>query len=142
MDDEQLHYDGFVYLLTNPSFKNQAKIGFSKNPNQRVAQLNTGSPTDFWIHCAWGTTDVRRAESICHRMLAKDRVHPRREFFHVPPQIETWIEIDAMTGGDVQMVEWPLDDLADWLTRAVQREGVVFDAVVIPNSANANPQPE
>ena len=38
---------GYIYILTNPSFKEYVKIGYADNVEERVAQLNRSECTPF-----------------------------------------------------------------------------------------------
>lgn len=78
---------GFVYILTNPSFKdNWIKIGKSKNmPNLRAKQLsNTSVPLDYELFATLETEKFNEAEKMIHKqieMLAPEkRINPKREF--------------------------------------------------------------
>lgn len=38
---------GYIYILTNPSFKDYVKIGYADNVEERVKQLNSSECTPF-----------------------------------------------------------------------------------------------
>lgn len=38
---------GYIYILTNPSFKDYVKIGYADNVEERVVQLNRTECTPF-----------------------------------------------------------------------------------------------
>lgn len=83
---------GYVYVLTNPSFKDDwVKIGKSKREvNVRSKELdNTAVPLPFSIFATLETTKYNAAEKFIHKMIdmvAPDiRVRRGREFFNIAP---------------------------------------------------------
>lgn len=124
------NFDGFVYLLVNRSLPNWVKIGFSKNPENRVRQLGTAVPTPFVIYRAWATDNMRGAEAICHQLLASQRAPSGREFFVNKTGVEIHTYECDYSGEEYEMPSWPTDDLADWLEIQVQRQGVIFETAL------------
>lgn len=81
---------GFVYILTNPSYKdNIIKIGFTINLKKRLQSLDrTGVPTPFEPYMTVETTKYKLLESVIHRELDKltnFRTRENREFFEIDP---------------------------------------------------------
>lgn len=85
---------GYVYILTNPSFKdNWVKIGKSSRPvDVRSKELdNTAVPLPFEIYAVMETEKYNEAERQIHSLI--DLVNPTmrirkgREFFNVTPEI-------------------------------------------------------
>lgn len=81
---------GFVYILTNPSYKdNIIKIGFTNNLKSRLAQLDrTGVPTPFEPYMTVETAKYKQLEKVIHRELDKltdFRTRANREFFEIDP---------------------------------------------------------
>lgn len=81
---------GFVYILTNPSYKdNIIKIGFTTNLKQRLAQLDkTGVPTPFEPYMTVETSKYKALEKVIHHELDKltnFRTRENREFFEIDP---------------------------------------------------------
>lgn len=81
---------GFVYILTNPSCKdNIIKIGFTNNLRNRLAALDkTGVPTPFEPYMTVETAKYKLLESVIHRELDKltdFRSRENREFFEIDP---------------------------------------------------------
>lgn len=82
---------GFVYILTNPSFRpDRIKIGKSKFPvDVRSKQLfNTSIPTPFEIYATIRTVRYNEVETVLHRfidLLTDSRVNNSREFFDILP---------------------------------------------------------
>ena len=82
---------GFVYILTNPSFKEDwIKIGKSSRPvNVRSKELdNTAVPRPFEIYATMKTVKYEQVEKLVHKMidvLTKLRIRPNREFFNIRP---------------------------------------------------------
>ena len=83
---------GFVYILTNPSFKDDwVKIGKSvREVNVRSKELdNTAVPLPFSIFATLKTSKFNEAEKFIHKMIdmvAPDiRIRKGREFFNITP---------------------------------------------------------
>jgi len=84
---------GYVYILTNPSFKDDwVKIGKSSRPvNVRSKELdNTAVPLPFAIFATLKTKKFNAAEHFIHKMIdmvAPDiRIRKGREFFNITPR--------------------------------------------------------
>ena len=84
---------GYVYILTNPSFKDDwVKIGKSSRPvNVRSNELdNTAVPLPFSIYATLKTSKYNAAEHFIHKMIdmvAPDiRIRKGREFFNITPR--------------------------------------------------------
>lgn len=84
---------GYVYILTNPSFRNDwVKIGKSARPvDVRSKELdNTAVPLPFEIFATIKTVKYNEVEKHVHKTidrLTDLRIRQNREFFNVPPQI-------------------------------------------------------
>ena len=84
---------GYVYILTNPSFREDwVKIGKSSRPvDVRSKELdNTAVPLPFEIFATMKTTKYNEVEKLVHKnidRLSDLRIRPNREFFNVSPQI-------------------------------------------------------
>ena len=84
---------GYVYILTNPSFKEDwVKIGKSSRPvDVRSKDLdNTAVPLPFEIYATMQTSKYNEVEKMVHKMidrLTDLRIRQNREFFNVPPQV-------------------------------------------------------
>lgn len=82
---------GYVYILTNPSFKEDwVKIGKSSRPvDVRSKELdNTAVPLPFEIYATLKTVKYNEVEKQLHRMidrLTDLRIRQNREFFNVEP---------------------------------------------------------
>jgi len=81
---------GFVYILTNPSYKdNIIKIGYTINLKSRLAQLDrTGVPMPFEPYMTVETSKYKTLENVIHRELDKltnFRTRENREFFEIDP---------------------------------------------------------
>ena len=83
---------GYVYILTNPSFKEDwVKIGKSSRPvNVRSKELdNTAVPLPFEIFATMKTVKFNEAEKLIHRYIERFtnlRIRDNREFFNVKPE--------------------------------------------------------
>ena len=82
---------GFVYILTNPSFKEDwVKIGKSARPvDLRSKELdNTAVPLPFEIYATLKTVKYEQVEKLIHKTidrLTDLRIRQNREFFNVSP---------------------------------------------------------
>jgi len=81
--------NGFVYILLNPAFPRQVKIGrTARNPQARAKELSrqTGVPEDFVVLYDALVADSVRVEQLLHQRFASYRSSRHKEFFHVPPK--------------------------------------------------------
>ena len=82
---------GYVYILTNPSFKEDwVKIGKSSRPvDIRSKELdNTAVPLPFEIYATLKTAKYSEAEKLIHHYIERFtnlRIRDNREFFNVAP---------------------------------------------------------
>ncbi len=104
---------GFVYILTNPSFREDwVKIGKSSRPvNVRSKELdNTAVPLPFEIFATLQTVKFDKVEKLVHKTidrLTDLRIRQNREFFNVPPQVALDIFRDiAQTIDDAVVTEY------------------------------------
>ncbi len=102
---------GYVYILTNPSFKEDwVKIGKSSRPvDIRSKELdNTAVPLPFEIFATMKTCKYNEVEKLVHKTidrLTDLRIRQNREFFNVAPQMALDIFRDiAMTIDDAKVV--------------------------------------
>ena len=102
---------GYVYILTNPSFKEDwVKIGKSSRPvDIRSKELdNTAVPLPFEIFATIKTCKYNEVEKLVHKTidrLTDLRIRQNREFFNVSPQMALDIFKDiAMTIDDAEVV--------------------------------------
>ena len=104
---------GYVYILTNPSFKEDwVKIGKSARPvDVRSKELdNTAVPLPFEMYAAIKTAKYNEVEKLVHKTidrLTDLRIRQNREFFNVPPQVAFDIFKDiASTIEDAELIEY------------------------------------
>lgn len=82
---------GYVYILTNPSFKEDwVKIGKSSRPvDVRSKELdNTAVPLPFEIYATLKTSKYAEVEKVVHQTidsLTDLRIRQNREFFNITP---------------------------------------------------------
>jgi hypothetical protein len=82
---------GYVYILTNPSFREDwVKIGKSSRPvDVRSKELdNTAVPLPFEIFATMKTAKYNEVEKLVHKTidrLTDLRIRQNREFFNVAP---------------------------------------------------------
>lgn len=83
---------GYVYVLTNPSFRDDwVKIGKSKRlPEVRGRELyNTAVPLPYEIYATLQTEKYNEAERMIHRSIDRIsdlRINKGREFFNIAPE--------------------------------------------------------
>lgn len=83
---------GYVYVLTNPSFREDwVKIGKSgRLPEVRGKELfNTAVPLPYEIYATLKTVKYNEAEKLIHRSIdriSKLRINSSREFFNIAPE--------------------------------------------------------
>ena len=89
---------GKIYILTNPSFPDYVKIGYSKNVEERLKRLNNSEAVPFAFRL-YATYDVatQSADKILHKLIDKlnadlrsiDTVNDKvriREFYLISPE--------------------------------------------------------
>jgi hypothetical protein len=107
---------GFVYILTNESFREDwVKIGRSCRPvDVRSKELdNTAVPLPFKIFATIQTTKYIDVERIVHKQidrLTDLRIRQNREFFNVEPSQALDILLDLATAIDDAVVMQYIDD--------------------------------
>lgn len=108
---------GYVYILTNPSFKEDwVKIGKSARPvDVRSKELdNTAVPLPFEIYAAIKTSKYNEVEKLVHKTidrLTDLRIRQNREFFNVPPQVAFDIFKDiALAIEDAELIEYKTEN--------------------------------
>ena len=76
---------GFVYVFSNPMYsyygENVYKIGYSKDPEKRVHDFDTGYPEETTIVYTYQHERARNLEQSVHKALDIFRLFPNREFF-------------------------------------------------------------
>lgn len=104
---------GYVYILTNPSFKEDwVKIGKSvRSVDVRSKELdNTAVPLPFEIYATLKTSKFNEVEKLVHKTidrLTHLRIRQNREFFNVQPQVAFDIFKDiASTIADAELIEY------------------------------------
>ena len=102
---------GYVYILTNPSFREDwVKIGKSSRPvDVRSKELdNTAVPLPFEIFATMKTVKYNEVEKLVHKTidrLTNFRIRQNREFFNVAPQLALDIFRDiASTIDDAEII--------------------------------------
>ena len=75
---------GKIYILTNPSFPDYVKIGYSRNVEERLNRLNNSEAVPFAFRL-YATYDVetKSADKVLHKINDKVRV---REFYLISPE--------------------------------------------------------
>ena len=87
------NHEGYVYILTNPSFREDwVKIGKSSRPvDVRSKELdNTAVPLPFEIYATLKTAKFNKVEKQIHKQidrLTDLRIRQNREFFNIAPSV-------------------------------------------------------
>lgn len=139
---------GYVYILTNPSFKEDwVKIGKSSRPvDVRSRELdNTAVPLPFDIYATLKTSKYDIVEKKIHKAidrLTDLRIRQSREFFNIKPELaleilrdEAMILDDAeitLYKNNVPVSEKMKDDGGDEVEHKKQRPRFKFNMVNIP----------
>lgn len=89
---------GKIYILTNPSFPDYVKIGYSKNVEERISRLNNSAAVPFAFRL-YATYDVetQSADKVLHKIIDKLNADLRsvetindklrvREFYLITPE--------------------------------------------------------
>ena len=104
---------GYVYILTNPSFREDwVKIGKSSRPvDVRSKELdNTAVPLPFDIFATMQTSKFNEVEKLIHKTidrLTDLRIRQNREFFNVHPEMAFDILSDiALTIEDAEVFRY------------------------------------
>lgn len=136
--------DGYVYILTNPSFKEDwIKIGKSSRPvDVRSKELdNTAVPLPFEIFATIKTAKYNEVEKIVHKTidrLTNLRIRQNREFFNVPPQVALDIFRDIASAiDDAEIIEYENNQPIDNETGvAVNGKNARVTAVIMSDTAS------
>lgn len=78
--------EGWVYCLSNQSYKGVYKIGFTtRTPNERAQELSreTSIIYPFVVEVSKKVKNCRLKENQLHKLLNEYRVRPNKEFFDV-----------------------------------------------------------
>jgi hypothetical protein len=102
---------GYVYVLTNPSFKEDwVKIGKSgRLPDVRSKELfNTAVPLPYEIYATLKTIKYNEAERMIHRSIDRIsdlRINKNREFFNISPEkaYEILLDIELLLGEEAEV---------------------------------------
>ena len=63
-----MNKNGVVYILTNPSFPDYVKIGYSTDLEKRLSILNTSVPCSFMVYATYETID-KTADVFFHKII-------------------------------------------------------------------------
>lgn len=91
---DELENVGWIYIMSNPSFPELLKVGFTLGtPGDRVKELSasTAVPHPFEIEFVFVCENPQEVERQVHGLLHAHRVNPHREFF------ETTVEVVQVT---------------------------------------------
>ena len=111
---------GYVYILTNPSFREDwIKIGKSSRPvDVRIKELdNTSVPLPFEIFATMKTAKYNEAEKLVHRYIERFtnlRIRNNREFFNVKPE-EARASLERLTNWAKEHPKPKGGSLGEWV---------------------------
>lgn len=112
--------NGFIYILTNPSFPNYVKIGYADNVEDRLRQLNRSECTPFAFR-VYATYEVssRLTDMKIHNMIDKlnpdlrsiDNINGKkriREFYAMSPEdaYSIFEAIAEINGFEERLKKW------------------------------------
>ena len=114
--------NGYIYIMTNPSFKEYVKIGWAANVEQRKKELDgsTAVPFSFKIYATLEDKGAKRSDVYVHNLIGMFRPELRsveknesgkivrqREFFQMEAEeaYELLEQIAGMTGGKLVKYE-------------------------------------
>lgn len=83
--------EGFIYILSNPSWEGYYKVGYSIDPRDRLKQYQTGCPfSDYKLEGYYFSFNVRATEKDIHAKLK--RFHIKGEWFKLNlPNLQKFI---------------------------------------------------
>lgn len=110
---------GYIYILTNKSFKdNCIKIGYSVDVERRVKELSgSGLPYDYEIYCTYEIPASQKADKSLHRLIQmlnpSLRITPNREFFDIAPEVayKMFEEMAVMHGREDKLKLYKNDEI-------------------------------
>lgn len=84
-DDDYQKYTGYIYFISNGE---SVKIGFSKDPEKRLKNLQTANPVELkLLYFEKGNSNI---ESRLHKLFSKDRI--QGEWFNFSDEILEFID--------------------------------------------------
>ena len=76
--------EGFVYILTNPAWKDWIKVGMAVDANDRKNNYQTGSPyRDYKLYYKRFFQDRKAAEQTAHSIVSKISTERNGEWFKI-----------------------------------------------------------
>ncbi len=76
--------EGYVYIITNPSWKGWVKIGMAIDANDRCNQYQTSSPMrDYKLEYSKQFNHRRTAEAKAHELCANKSIENNNEWFKI-----------------------------------------------------------
>ena len=80
--------EGYVYVLTNPAWKDWVKVGMAVDPQNRCHTFQTSSPfRDYEIYFSKKFDNKKEAEATAHHMLKKVADEDNNEWFLIDKKI-------------------------------------------------------
>lgn len=96
---------GYVYVIEDES--ERYKLGFSKDAEMRIDDLQTGNAEILTIKYRLEVNDMRRAETAIHQLFAADRIRVKGEWFKVTNRelLEKIFRIRDITEREAQLLK-------------------------------------
>lgn len=98
-----LHRDMFVYFIQCGGDRGPVKIGYSRNVEQRVSDLQVASPYPLVVIGKFKSDNAEAFEASFHRLFAD--LHLRGEWFAWSPEFKRLVDgmnrVQEMTGDRV-----------------------------------------
>lgn len=88
--NEEETKEGYVYLLQDIS-TGLCKIGRTKNPNERISNIQVGNPTFYRLLNLIKCKNYFSGEKYLHLILKKYR--KRGEWFLLPEEVQEWLKL-------------------------------------------------
>lgn len=82
---------GYLYAIGEGFINTPIKLGWSINPVERLAGIQTGYPFDLYILGMWRVTS-KWEELDLHTEFHEYRIHPNREWFRPEKRLVTYIQ--------------------------------------------------
>lgn len=83
--EEEATTEGYVYIISNPAWPEQVKVGMAQKVEERLATFQTYSPhRDYEVYHTFFSKDYAKAEKKAHKALAKF-YDKRSEWFQCKP---------------------------------------------------------
>lgn len=90
------NYQRECYLYVIKDSENKRKLGFSRDPDRRVKELQTGNPLELTVEYRLPIRVRNRAEKNLHDLFPADRI--RGEWFKIPDNSQEFLLLQKVFG--------------------------------------------